>query len=301
MLLLRPYHFTRPQPQGFLDFYERVRACGGVVCFDLEDSVFSPDQAKCRALKAHRRREVMTLLKTLENGSGPSDLFVRVNAPGTEDYDLDLRALCTLKRLPGLFLPKTESAENLAVLLRAFSEPPPSIIPVVESRAGFASLHAILTVAHRSFTSFAFGHCDYNLDCGHFPFYHQDAEQYWPWIGQLDTAARVNGKGVLNSPLLRLNDRMLFQSMLNRLADFPTVRGQITLSMDQTRQCAAALPQARYNATASGDEATDSEVAHQVVCEFERHQVVGSYFALNGERTIISPHEYKAAQHFSRP
>ncbi len=295
MQSLRPYHFARPRARGAREYCRQIRACGGALCFDLEDSVYSPDQAECRVMKEGRRREVMGLLEALGEGPGFPDLFVRINAPGTDDYKLDLHALGTRRYLPGLFLPKVESANEIENVLRAFPEPPPAVVPVVESRAGFASVSTILAMPHASFHDIAFGHCDYNLDCGYFPFYHQDTEEYWSWIDQIDAAARASGKGVVNSPVLRLDDEAFFNVVVNRLTTYPSVRGQVTLSLMQARQCAAPHAFTAAKGQSRAIRRMNATSADDLVRVFEQHRVEGSFFAIDDERTVISPHEYRAA------
>ena len=299
---IRPYHFIRFEPNGFTGFRRRVEHAGGTVCLDLEDSVDSPDAAERRALKRRRRHDLVDLLRA--SGPDAAGLFVRINAAGTADHARDVAALASLSDRPGLFLPKAERPGDVAALLAALAVP--ALVPVVESEAGFAGLAGFRAAGVRAaggsaVAEVAFGHCDYNLDRGLFPFAHHDDARYWAWMDRLDAGARASGLGVVHSPVLRLDDLGLFQAVQTRLGRYPSATGQVTLSLAQTQACAAPGPAgARPDpgpAPPGADAAHEAalEVARQTVQHFRAHRRPDGHFALDGARTVVSPQEYRAA------
>ena len=289
---LRPYHFARAQRRGFAAYYQAIVAADGIVCFDFEDSIRGADQATTLAAKQAQRRRVRGLLQ--DAGLAPARLAVRLNAPNTPHYAADLRALRGLPGLHAVFVPKAEDPAALRQVLRELPLPVRHVVPVVETQAGFAALPALLALPDPRLDLLAFGHCDYNLSCGHFPFFHQDAEPYWGWLAALDAHAQAAGKRLLNSPVLQLADAALFAAVLHRLRGLASAAGQITLCLSQTLACrqedtggvaAAAVPAG-----------AGPECAQGLVRRFEQASPGGGAFAVDAQRRLISPHEYAAAR-----
>ena len=292
---IRPYHFARAQRRGFAAYYQAIVAADGIVCFDFEDSIQGHDEAATLAAKQAQRRRVRGLLQF--PGLAPDRLAVRLNAPATPHYAADLQALRGLPGLHAVFVPKVEHPDALHQVLRELPLPVRHLVPVVETRPGFAALPALLALPDARLGLLAFGHCDYNLSCGHFPFFHQNSEPYWAWLAELDAHAQAAGKQLLNSPLLQLADAALFGAVLHRLRGLTSAAGQITLCLSQTlacRQAPAAL--VAVAAAAAVPAGAELECARSLVRHFEQATPDGGAFAVDAQRRFISPHEYAAAR-----
>ena len=294
MKVITPYHFAPARAEGFAGFYQQVRRADGYVCFDLEDSVQGSDEASTLALKAARRRAIAHLCQSAPAGA-PYAIGLRLNPPDSPHYAPDLALLRELPPLHCVFLPKVEEPAALQRVLRELPDAVPSVIPVIESVAGFANLAALLAVAHPAFTALAFGHCDYNLSAGHFPFHHQNSPLYWSWIRTLDAQAQQASKQLLKSPVLQLADDAAFAAMLTQARTFASLTGQITLCLAHTQLCASLLPVAAPAAAVAGGPGGPAEAA-RVVQQYEQHPVAAAAFALDPRREVISPHEYAAAR-----
>ncbi len=293
---LRPYHFAQLREAAFLPYYAAIVGAGGIVCFDWEDSMqVAGDDDATRALKHAQRQQVRQLLARPDLAG--EHLAVRLNAPDTAHYAADIQALRGLPGLHAVFVPKAEHPDALRQVLRELPVPVRHVVPIVETTAGFAALPALLAVPDARLALVAFGHCDYNLSLGLFPFRHQDAAQYWDWVAELDAHLQAAGKHLLNSPVLRLAADAHFQAVLHRLRTYPSAAGQITLCLRQTLACAAAAPAAGPPPAAGF---TPDFGPHLTQC-FEQHQLPGRFFALDAERRLISPHEYAAAAHQHLP
>jgi hypothetical protein len=197
-----------------------------------------------------------------------------------------------LRGLPALhavFVPKAEDPDALRQVLRELPVPVRHVIPIIETAAGFTALPALLAVPDARLSLVAFGHCDYNLSQGLFPFQHQDSAQYWAWIAEFDDHLQAAGKHLLNSPVLRLNDEAYFRAVLHRLRAYPSAAGQITLCLRQTLACTTAGAAADFAPVAGPD------CAPQLAQSFEQHRQPSRFFALDANRRLISPHEYVAA------
>ena len=290
MKVIRPYHFAQFRPAGFLPFYRAIVAADGIVCFDFEDSIQAETEAGTARLKQEQRRQVRQLLQ----GPGPQSerLAVRINAPDTPHYGPDLAALRGLPGLHAVFVPKVEHPDHLRQVLRELPLPVRHLVAVVETQAGFAALPALLALRDARLGLVAFGHCDYNLSRGHFPFFHHDAPRYWEWLAELDAHLHRAGRQLLNSPVLQLADAALFQDVLGRLRAHPSATGQITLCLSQTRACAAPAGSVPARTLA----ARPPESAQPLRARFEQARLPGRAFAVDATRRLISPHEYEAAQ-----
>lgn len=287
---LRPYHFAQLRDVAFQPYYAAIVGAGGIVCFDWEDSIqVLGDEEATRTLKHAQRQQVRQVLAS--PGIAGEHLAVRLNAPGTAHYAADLRALRGLPGLHAVFVPKVEHPETLRQVLRELPVPVRHVVPIIETTAGFAALPALLAVADARLTLVAFGHCDYNLSLGLFPFQHQDSAQYWAWVAELDAHLQAAGKHLLNSPVLRLADEAHFGAVLHRLRTYPSAAGQITLCLRQTLACATAAAEAGPPLIAGSSPDFGPHLAQR----FEQHRLPSRFFALDTERRLISPHEYAAA------
>jgi citrate lyase beta subunit len=293
--LIQPYHFIDCRPTGFIPFYQRIIAANGVACFDFEDSIGADeaDEATTVALKQAQRHQVGQLLTTTPQLDF-NLLAVRINAPDTAHYAADLAALRGLPGLHAVFVPKVEAPETLRQVLQELPLPVRHVVAVVETAAAFDNLPALLSLPDPQLNLVAFGHCDYNLSCGHFPFFHHDAPQYWAWLAELDRHAQATSKRLLNSPVLRLADDAHFRAVRQQLRQYPSIIGQITLCLAQTELCAQ--PAA---ASALLPLLPAPDAAEQLTAQFEQGQLAGRTFALNAGRRLISPHEYAAARQYA--
>ena len=289
MKAIRPYHFAQFRATGFRPYYRTIVAADGIVCFDFEDSIQADKEADTARLKQAQRRQVRQLLQSPD--LHPDHLAVRINAPTTPHYAADLAALDGLPGLHAVFVPKVEHPDHLRQVLRELPLPVRHVVTVVETRAGFEALPELLALSDVRLGLVAFGHCDYNLSLGNFPFFHHDAPQYWEWLTGLDTHLHRAGRQLLNSPVLQLADAALFQEVLGRLRTYASATGQITLCLTQTLACAAPV----CPTLERGPAARLPESALPLRCRFEQARLPGRAFAFDASRRLISPHEYEAA------
>ncbi|CAN5276272.1 CoA ester lyase [soil metagenome] len=128
-------------------FGKAVDSGADVVIADFEDAV-------APAAKPAARRAVMA---ALNNGV---DLAVRLNAPGTADFDLDLGALDSAHRPPrAVVVAKSEDVPSLAAVADRLRVP---IVALIESARGLMACAELAAVPR--VVRFAFGAVDYSLD-----------------------------------------------------------------------------------------------------------------------------------------
>jgi citrate lyase beta subunit len=289
------FHFARLQLADFSDFYQRVTATGGIVCFDLEDSLSHPDEQFTADLKAQQRQLLQELLCPCPAGLDLCRMGIRINHPASAHYQEDIRLLADLGAVGYVFLPKAETPADIQQVLHDLPRVD-QFIPIIESVEGYANVEQLAEFADTRVAAFAFGHCDFNLSSGHFPFFHHDSQQYWQWLAYLDERLHARGKRLINSPVLQLANEELFADVLRRLSSYPSVIGQVTLCLAQTQQCAqaAASPVTSIQPVHQRIHAPAAH-AHDTVKAFEQNQLPTQFFAVAANRQLISPQEYRAA------
>ena len=140
------------------------------------------------------------------------------------------------KTFDSIFIPKIEQFDEIQLILGKLSEfqiEYKNLIPIIESKKGFENLANILQ-SIKKLSKIAFEHCDYNLDIGAYPFFHQDSWEYWKWITVITAIIEKTGIQLINSPYLNTANETFFCSML----DYITIKkdhfcGQLTLTTRQ--------------------------------------------------------------------
>ena len=145
MTLLRSLLFV---PGSRPERFDKALAAGAdAVIIDLEDAVAPADKpSACGALRAWLRPE--------------HAVVVRINAADTPWFADDV-TLCALPGVAAVMLPKAERADTIATLMAAGAR---SVLPLIESAAGFAALTTI--AAAPGVQRLVFGSIDFQLDLG---------------------------------------------------------------------------------------------------------------------------------------
>jgi HpcH/HpaI aldolase/citrate lyase family len=299
-----PYHFVQQREAAdfgrFYSLFQAATPYGGYLCFDLEDSLAASTEAATNARKAQGRSAFRAFFSA-PFGPDPARTVLRINGAQTPHFAADIELLRELPSFHAVILPKANSAAQVQQVLDALPPAVERLIPIIETAEGMANVAAISALPDARLTAIAFGHCDLNLSLGHFPFHHQDSAQYWQWVATLDHALTANGIGLLNSPLLHLADGAAFSTSLHHLATYPSATGQITLSLVQTRWCAArpAVP----DTAPSIEYAVPPQaklLARRLITDAQAYALPNSALALTPERVVVSPQEVQAAQVFLR-
>ncbi len=134
-------------------FAKALASGADAVILDLEDSV--PLQEKAEARDAIRAQWSQLKVES-------SAVVIRINSPETEWGKNDLERLQDLSGLAGLMVPKCESAEMLHQVSNAF--PGVSILPIIESAAGYLNLRGIAQA--KQVSRLVVGHIDFLADTG---------------------------------------------------------------------------------------------------------------------------------------
>lgn len=292
------YHFIH---YSALTTLSALKQEGAVVCFDLEDAIqdIQHPENNC-GLKAQHRDLLRTLLQE-ENDILKTG--IRINAIGTEEFNDDL---CLLKELKGkihtIFLPKINDADTLRSFLDIIDSGEISceeLIPVIECRGGMENIAALSDIQHPVLKGFAFGHCDYNLSIGNFPFFHSWHREYWTWIEYLASHLRPKRMKLIHSPLLLLEQEQQLRETLDNLKYLCGDHfSQITLSRSQNAICTSYRPKALPHFRKYADRHHLGSMAAEAIeriTVFEAHLYKHSFAVEPNLRELISPQEYQAA------
>lgn len=295
--MIRPYHFTKNIGKDFINFFQKVVDCNGIVCFDFEDSIGSTNEQENSFLKNSHRKLIITKLQTRTSLIDLNKTGLRINGTETVDYDLDIEGISDLKSLYCVFLPKVECIAQVEKLLHDVPTTVQEIIPIIETQKGFENLAEIVAINDPRFLKIAFGHCDFNLSNQYFPFFHQSSTQYWDWISKLVHTTGLTGKQIINSPVLDLANVKYFSQVLKKNKDFKNITGQITLCLNQTLWCAVPELHAELDLHSEVENSIGKvDLAYQTITKFENYKVADRYFAIDENRVLISPQEYKLAK-----
>lgn len=130
-----------------------LASAADVVCVDLEDSV--PESGKAEA----RAAAIGAI------GHGDPRLILRINGMTTRAGLEDLLALADAAALPALlFVPKVESAAEIAIIAAVLGERAPGIVPLIETVKGLNAAHEIAAVS--GVVAMMFGGGDFAAELG---------------------------------------------------------------------------------------------------------------------------------------
>ena len=219
----------------------------------------------------------------------------RINQFRETELDHDLNFLKQSLFPCAVLVPKVEKRETLLNLLYVLPQNVVKVIPILETKGGLENALDIFSIEDKRIENLAFGHCDLNLDLSIFPFVHQYNPQYWLWIEQLNALGERFSKGILNSPYLALKNLDGFSQMLKNLVDYPSVVGQVSLSISQTQS----IKDFNASGSDSGIEYYNLETKPMSVdwpLDFEIHRVQDRSFAYLQDGLVFSPQEFQASQ-----
>ena len=305
---MKAFHFLKYNESTSIDKLIAQSAPETVLCFDLEDSIQDClDSGKTTVLKKIFREYFRSMLVACKTDDGKLNIGVRINSTEGMEYNLDLLSLSGTGQISTVFLPKVESAQQILKLQNDLQENNISfdeIIPVIETKVGLKNLSSILKSDLKKVKRFAFGHCDYNNDCGNFPFFHQDSREYWTWITKIFKELKLYGYTIVNSPCLQLDNEVYFLNMLNILVSIcGSDCAQVTLTKTQTEVCVSysvIKPDAELPLMGNRlDFKVPAVYIESFIKEFENKYHEKGFVISNG-RVLISPQEYVAALNYRK-
>ena len=305
---MRAYHFIKYNESTSIDNLIVQTDNKTTLCFDFEDSIqdclFPINNP---ALKSSYRKYFKTILEKCKIDIGHVNVGIRINSTDSPEYLLDLVTLADIKYVSTIFIPKVSNSKQILNLqndLKRIGVSYNEIILVIETKDGLNNLEEIIKINLNKIGGVAFGHCDYNLDNSNYPFFHQDSREYWTWITKIVEFTKSNNLCFVNSPFLQLDNNEFFKNVLNLLYSIGGNNvGQITLTKAQTSICNSFHDNKKNIILPKILNRLDLRVpalyAENFIESFENN-TNNKGFAIDNERTILSPQEYISSLNIQR-
>ena len=284
---------------------------GAHVILDLEDGVGDVrEPTGTPELKRIARDHLRTFAESLSSDSA-TQLGVRVNAMATEHFGLDLAmlgAIDTARRPRLIVVPKVNSGADLEAAceaLNSIGSGTRQVVPIVESRAGLAHLDDIMSMAiRRELAYVVYGHYDYCLDAGEWPFPDHDQAAFWHIATDFIRRIERGGLSYVHPPFPHVRHDAMFRRIRDHLATICSrAFGMITVTSHQSSMChdvargdsfAEAISLDRPSAISLRDRLARAQSA---ITTYEANRRDGSTFALEARTgRFITVHEYLAAK-----
>ncbi|MGA0093636.1 MAG: aldolase/citrate lyase family protein [Chthoniobacterales bacterium] len=288
-------------------------AAGTTAILDLEDGYLDVrDPNRTSERRAGGRRALLELCERPQGRTHEKPVVMRVNGASTEDFVRDIpvvRAVAETFGLAAVMLPKVESAEDLRSAhaeLDGAGIPAGSLIPMVETEKGMSLLDEVLRAAvDVGASALVYGHHDYSLDVGKWPFPSPREQAYWDPVERVAGAAMSAGLRYVHPPEANLRNEVLLRQMISKLREICGDHLDLySAGMSQTaillRLTAESLPSVetfepvpRLSSLGPQEKKQLAEETCVLFEEYNRQEHSFSADARTGR--FISPHEYLAA------
>lgn len=296
------YQFVNYNANTSVDHFLNKKCDVKVFCFDLEDGIENKISSQVNAaIKSIHRKYLLQILTATK--AAMIKAGIRINTSAVEEQLLDIELLSGIKKIHSIFLPKTETEKQINILLEELDRENISykeLIPIIETKKGMDNVSRIVNASSIKIKKIAFGHCDYNLSIGAFPFYHQNSSEYWKWIQKIIHAIANKNITLVNSPFLELENDNAFKDMLSNL-NFISARrfGQITLTYRQSQLCEefdTSKKHFDYKKNHRFHFNISIEHCKNLIETYENGNEGKAFTITDNPGRLISPHEYLAAK-----
>jgi citrate lyase beta subunit len=301
-----------------MDRLIRSMVPGTMAILDLEDGYLDVrDPVRTGNRRESGRRRLLELCEWSRGRVNEQPLAMRINIAGTEDFARDLavmRAVAETFQLAVVFLPKVESADLLRCTKVALSDegiPAAKLIPMVETEKGMSLMEDnVVAALSANSPAVAFGHHDYCLDVGCWPFPGPDDQAYWEPVERVACAALSAGLRYVHPPEANLRDSILLGRMIAKLRGicgdgFDVVSAGMSQTPILLRMVEESSGSAIMHETFSGrlPQGLDEKrrLAEETCALFEENNRQEHSFSTDARAgRFISPHEYLAAVKYLR-
>ena len=307
------YQFIPNAPVRVMERLIRSMAPGTMAILDLEDGYLDVrDTGRTSERREGGRKQLLELCERSRSRGNRRPVAMRINVAGTEDFVRDLPVVCAVAAsfgLAALMLPKVSSGDALISALSALEDcsiPKGSLIPMVETEKGMRGIDEILAAAvAASAPAVVYGHHDYCLDVGRWPFPSPEDQVYWEPVERVARAAMGAGLRYVHPPEVSLRDEVLLGRMISTLRGICGDRFDvmsagmsqtaILLRMTEELSGCATTPEAVFGASPLGPE-EKKQLAEETCALFEENNRQEHSFSADARTgRFISPHEYLAA------
>jgi citrate lyase beta subunit len=231
------------EPEVMARLIRASRRGQAMVVLDLEDGLWDViDETQTGAVRTTGRENLVTLASTHPELFAGQPIGVRINRTSGPDAAPDLEALSQASRFVAFecIVPtKVETGAEIQELsedLRHRGVAFRSVVPIVETRRGLANVDEILATArHAGVERLVYGHFDFALDSGWWPFPEPHEPRYWDHVEPLIRRWEEAGLGYVHPPYFQTHDRAGMAGIIGRLQRTCTREfGIITIGPRQT-------------------------------------------------------------------
>ena len=291
---------------------------GTMAVLDLEDGYLDVrDPGKTSERRASGRQQLLELCASAKARANGRPVAMRINAAGSEDFGLDfpvVRAVAETFGLSVVILPKVESADQLLcshAKLNAEAVEFGGLFPVVETRKGIDRIDEIVATAIEiGSPAIIYGHLDYWLAAGSWPFPNPRERAYWEPVERIAERALSAGLRYVHPPETELRDEALLAGTVARLRKICGDRFDVfSAGMSQT-----SLLQRLVEAVSSSDSGLEPISEQPPLAPVERKRLAKEtcdLFEANNRQEhsfsadarsgrFIAPHQYLAALSYLR-
>jgi citrate lyase beta subunit len=284
---------------------------GAVVVLDLEDGLWDVvDPSRTAQLKAAAREHLAQLAAEQAEAWRDQQLGVRLNRLADSESAADLHVLGELGKagveLACVLVTKVESSTELerwATQLSAHAVVYRSIVPIVETVAGLTNLESICAAARDLGGRWVvYGHYDYALDAGWWPFPDDRSAGYWRHVESIIQRVEAAGISYVHPPFFRLKRLDEFAGLVERLArTCHRPFGVLTFGAQQALIVVGHAPhrQPAAETLVSSDHGNPSQYARELIDAYLANRRSSMSFAID-PRTgdFIAPHQFLAARRY---
>ncbi len=312
------YQFIPNAPVRVMERLIRSMVPGTMAILDLEDGYLDVrDPARTSERREGGRRHLLELCARSQGCTDGRPVAMRINSAGTEDFVRDLpvmRAVAETFGLAALMLPKVVSGEVFMRALSALEDcsiPKGTLIPMVETEKEMRGIDEILAAAVAADApAVVYGHHDYCLDVGCWPFPGPAEQAYWEPVERVAQAAMGAGLRYVHPPEVSLRDEVLLGRMISTLRGICGDRFDVMsagmsqtpllLRMTEESSESAVTPEPVFDRLPLGPE-EKKQLAEETCALFEENNRQEHSFSADARTgRFISPHEYLAAVRYLR-
>jgi citrate lyase beta subunit len=311
------YQFIPVAPVRVMERLIRSMVPGTMAVLDLEDGYLDVrDRGKTGGRRARGRQQLLELCANANGRTNGRPVAMRVNVAGSEDFVRDLPVVHAASETFGLaavMVPKVEAADQLRSAyadLSAEGVDFGGLVPIVETRKGMDQIDEIVAVAiELDSPAVVYGHHDYWLHAGAWPFPTPREKSYWEPVERVTTLALAAGLQYVHPPEAELRNEALLVDMVERLHGLCGERFDLfSAGMSQTpilRRLMANASSGENLSTLSepcaSEPAEKERLAEQTRALFEENNRPEHAFSADARSgRFISPHEYLAAKKYLR-
>ena len=152
------------------------------------------------------------------------DTFIRINSQNTEFYQADIETISEILKkkssIKGIFLPKVESYTQIKDCYNLISSSkinPIYIVPIIETRKGLENIDDILSEDKNNqiIKYVHYGHYDYCLDNGLWPFSEPYHIEYWDIIEKISKNIIKHNKKYIHTPFPLIETENIYWSSID--------------------------------------------------------------------------------------